>query len=125
EILPEIPHHRAHRVHRRLAEAADRGVAHDLGEVLEETLVPARRRQELDGLLRAGAAGGALAAALVLEELQEIQRDALHIVLVGKDDDGMAAEKAAVLFEQAEIERLVRQRGRQDPARGAARQEAL
>src|SRR5918992_1247339 len=100
------------RVHGRLAETADRRVAHDLGEIAEERLVPSAVRHDLNRLLRADAARRALAAALVLEELEEIEGDAPHVVLVGEDDDGVAADEAAVRLERAEIEREVGHRGR-------------
>ncbi len=72
-------------------------------------LVPVRRGQQLDGLLGAGAARRALAAALVLEEAQQVQRHRLHVVLVGEDDHRGRADEAAVGFERAEIERDVGQ----------------
>ena len=46
----------------------------------------------------------------------------LEVVLVGQDDHGMAADEAAQMLELAEVERQVGHRGRQDAARGAARQ---
>src|SRR6266851_4940189 len=116
---------RFHRVHRRLAETADRGVAHHFGQLAEQILVPARPFHDLDRLLGSNAARRALTAALVLEEAQEVERDLPHAVLVGEDDDGMRADEAAMRLERAEIERNVGHAGRQDAARGAARQIAL
>src|SRR5258708_241121 len=117
--------HGFHRVHRRLAEAADRGVAHHLGKLAEEILVPRRRFHDLDRLLRADAAGRALAAALILEEAQEIEGDRAHAVALGEHDDRVAADEAAIGLERAEIERDAGHAGGQDAARSAARQVAL
>ena len=69
--------------------------------------VPRTLLHELHRLLGSDAAGRALAAALVLEELQEVQRDRLHIVLLGQDYHRMRPDEAAVLLEHAEIERKV------------------
>jgi len=57
---------------------------------------PRRPLHDLDRLLGADPARRALAAALVLEEFEEIERDRAHAVLVGKNDDGVAATKAAI-----------------------------
>src|SRR3546814_6185915 len=48
-----------------------------------------------------------------------------HVVLVGKDHDGVRSDEAALLFELAEVERDVRLRGGQDAAGRAARQVGL
>src|SRR5258707_11922538 len=78
--------HAEHRVGGGLAQAADRRIAHHGGELLEQRLVPARPLHQLDGLLGAGAARRALAAALVLEEPHQVEGHRLHVVLVGQDD---------------------------------------
>jgi hypothetical protein len=62
---------------------------------------------ELDGLLAADPAGRALAAGLVLEELEQVDRHARHRVLVRQDHDGVRADKGAVRLERAEIERQI------------------
>ena len=113
------------RVHRRLAQAADRGVAHDPRQFLQQRLVPVRRGHQLHRLFGADAARRALAAALILEKAQQVERHRLHVVLVGEHDNRGRAGKAAVRLERAEIERDVGHRRRQDAARGAARQIAL
>src|SRR5262249_57586883 len=77
------------------------------------------------GLLGAGRAGRALAAALVLEEAHQVEPHRLHIVLVGEDDNRVRPHEAAVLFQRAEVERQIRHRGRQNPAGGTAGQIAL
>ena len=62
---------------------------------------------------------------LVLEELHQVERDRLHIVLVGQDDNRVGTDEAAEFFQGSEIHRLVRHRRGQDAAGGAARQIAL
>src|SRR5208282_556243 len=102
-----------------------RGIAHRGRKLLEQLLVPPRALHQLDRLLGADPAGRALAAALVLEEAHEVQSHALHVVFVGENHDGGRADEAAVRLERAEVERDVRQRGRQDAARRPAGQIAL
>src|SRR5439155_12863233 len=99
--------HRFHRVHRRLAETADRSVTHHLGELAEQLFVPRGALYDLDRLLAADTAGRALAAALILEEAQEVEGDRAHAVLVRKDNNGMRADEAAIGLQRAEIERDV------------------
>ena len=65
-------------------------------------------RHQADGLLGAVAAGRALAAAFVLEELHQVQRHGLHVVLVRQDHHGVAADKRAMLLELTEVERQIR-----------------
>ena len=67
-LLGEVLHGEADWVGGGLAEAADRGVGHDLGEVLQEVLVPGLGLHQLHRLGAACAAGGALAAAFVLKK---------------------------------------------------------
>src|SRR5262245_25798480 len=71
QIIGKILEHTRQRVRRGLAEAADRGVAHQHRELVEQALVPRAHGHQLGGLLRTNAAGRALAAALVLEKLHE------------------------------------------------------
>jgi hypothetical protein len=123
--LRKVLEHGQHRIGRGLAEAADGGVCHHLGQVGEQVGVPVAGAHELHGLLRAVAAGRALAAALVLEEAHQVQRHGLHVVLVGQDDDGVAADEGAMLLELPEVERDIGHVRRQDAAGGAARQVAL
>src|SRR5947207_5408144 len=60
------------RVRRRLAQAADRRVLHQLGQLSEQTDVPRPLLHQLRGLLAADAARCALAAAFVLEEAHQV-----------------------------------------------------
>ena len=113
---------RRQRIRGRLAEAADRGIAHRLAQLVEQFPVPHRPLHQHRRLLGADAARRALAAALVLEEAHQVQRRALHAVLLRQDDDRGRADEAAVFFQRAEIERDVVHRGRQDAAGRAARQ---
>src|SRR6056297_1412732 len=73
-LLGEMLERQADGVRRRLSEAADRGIRHDRAEVLQKFDVPALRLHELHRLLAADPAGGALSAALVLEEAEHVER---------------------------------------------------
>ena len=108
-----------------MAEPADRGVAHQGGEFVKEGWVPRPIGHQVGGLLGADAAWRALAAALVLEEFDEVERHCFHVVLVGKDHNSVGADEAAIFLQRAEIERDVGHGRGQDAARGAARQIAL
>src|SRR5262245_51712213 len=85
EIVAEILEHAAQRVRCGLAEAADRGIAHRGGKLVQQRLVPRPGCHQLDGLLGSDTAWRALAAALVLEEAHQVQRHGFHVVLVGED----------------------------------------
>src|SRR4051794_12425885 len=50
QILPEMLQHLPDRIHRRLAQAADRGVAHHHAQIVEQRLVPARPVHQHDRL---------------------------------------------------------------------------
>src|SRR6516225_8288927 len=78
ELLGKVFEHAQQRIWSRLAEAANRGVAHRRGKLSEERLVPRPRRHQHRSLLGADPAWRALAAALVLEELHQIERHRLH-----------------------------------------------
>src|SRR5882724_10393603 len=66
------------RVWRRLAQAADRRVLHQLGKLGEQADVPRPLLHQFRGLLAADAARRALAAAFVLEEAHQVERHGLH-----------------------------------------------
>ena len=59
-----------------------------------------------DRLLAADPARRALAAALILEEAQQVQRHGSQVVAIGQDDHSVQADEAAVLLGAAEIERM-------------------
>src|SRR5215813_13150770 len=67
ELVGKVFHHADQRVRRGLTQSADRGVAHQLGELVEQAFVPLAVLHQLGRLLGADAARRALAAALVLE----------------------------------------------------------
>src|SRR5439155_4827142 len=97
-LFREILQHAQQRVGRRLAEPADRGIAHGVGELRQQRLVPGPGCHQRGGLLGAGPAGRALAATLVLEEAHQVERHGFHIVLVGENDNRVRPHEAAVLF---------------------------
>src|SRR6516165_6426384 len=66
QLLREILEHAQQRVGRRLAEPADRGVAHGVRELRQQRLIPGPGCHQRGGLLGSRPAGRALAAALVL-----------------------------------------------------------
>src|SRR5450432_1275590 len=125
EIVGEILKYAQKRIWGRLAETADRGILHGGGQLLEQALVPRSAGHELRGLLGPHPAGRALAAALVLEEAHQVQGHRLHVILLRQDDNRMRPNEAAVRLERTEIERNIRHAGRQDAARGAAREVGL
>src|SRR3546814_9100472 len=88
-----------------ISEAADRGIAHDLRQLLEQRRVPGLLAHQLHRLLGAVAAGRALAAGLVLEEAHEVEGRGLQVVLVGEDHHGVRADEAVDFLELAEFQR--------------------
>src|SRR5215467_9233411 len=98
-------------LHRR-----DEGIAHGLGEFGKQLIIPLALFKQGDRLVATDTAGRTLAAGFVLEETEEIDGDLGNIVFVGKDDDGMAADKGAVLVEGPKIERYVGKAGGKNTA---------
>src|SRR5215218_5469685 len=80
KVVAEMFQHLFDRVHGGLAKTANRRVGHNLRELVEQGLVPARLLHDVDRLFRADAARCALAAALVLEKSQEVERHGAHVV---------------------------------------------
>ena len=72
-----------------LAKTADRSGAHDRIKIRDLRFVPVTGRKQLFHLFRAGPAGRALAAAFMLEEPHQVQRHIPHVILIGKDHDGV------------------------------------
>src|SRR6185312_3253727 len=98
ELLTEVRQQMVDRVWRGLAEAADGRIAHHGFEVAQRGLVERavllQQRHHLAGAL---AARRALAATLMLEEFQQVQRRRLGAVVIGKDNNGVRADKRALL----------------------------
>src|SRR6185437_11841742 len=94
-------------------------------QLRQQVHVPRAALHQLDRLLGADAARRALTAALVLEELEQIQSDGLHVILVGQNDNRVRPDKAAVFLQSSEIERDVGHRRRQNAAGWTAREISL
>src|SRR5260221_10016088 len=94
-LVREVFHHRKHRVGRRLPQPAYGCVHHRLGKFLEQRLVPFLFFYELERLGGADAAGRALAARLLGEELGEVPRRTCGAVLGPGDPDRRRAGEAA------------------------------
>src|SRR5262244_1268465 len=71
QLLREILQHADERVGCRLAEPADRGVAHGVGELVQQRLIPGAGCHQRGGLLGSRPARRALATAFVLEEAHQ------------------------------------------------------
>src|SRR5260370_10979177 len=84
-----------------------------------------RRRHQFDGFLSTRPARRALAATLVFEEPQQVERHGPHIILVGEDDHRTRACKASLTFEGPKLHWDVRHPGRQYAAGSATRQIAF
>src|SRR6478752_909492 len=73
DFIGKVLLHAAYRVRRRLAQAADGSIGHDLVQVIQGGVVPMGRLHQLGRLRRAHAAGRALAAAFGGEEPHGVQ----------------------------------------------------
>src|SRR5215467_3659294 len=96
-LVEEELHRRDEGIGRSLSKPADGRIAHGLGEFGKQLLIPLALLKQGDRLVATDTAGRTLAAGFVLEETEEIDGDLGNIVFVGKDDDGMAADKAPYL----------------------------
>src|SRR5690625_1538134 len=121
DLFGEVLHGQQDRVRRRLAKTTDGGIHHRAGKLAKERVIPAILADQLYRLLAADPAGRALAAALILEEAQHVERRRLDRVLVRQDHDCVAADEASMRLQRVEIERHIIQRGRQDARGWAAR----
>src|SRR5262247_2219635 len=118
-LFRKVLHDGQHGVGRSLPEPAYGCVHHRRGKFLEQRLVPLLFRDQPERLGGAYAAGRALAARLLGEELRQVARRGRRPVLVRKDHHRRRADEAAVLVEGVEIKGDVRHRCGQDAARGS------
>ena len=86
-----------HRIRRGLAQTADRRVHHRLRQLLQQRGVPPLLLHQLERLDRADAAGRALAAGFVGEELHQVARGAGRGVVIRKHHNRRRPDEAAVL----------------------------
>src|SRR6185295_15574883 len=106
-LVGKVFHDAQRRVRRRLTQAADRGVHHGLRELLKQRLVPLARLHEPERLGGAYAAGGALAAGLLLEELHQVPCRGRSFVFVRKNYNRRGADEAAERLQGIEVERYI------------------
>ena len=108
-----------------LAETADRGVSHGLGKLVQQIAVPFVFVEQGHRLVATHPTRRTLTAGLILEELQQIDRDAGDPIMLREDHDGVAADKRPVLVQSAEVEGHVAELRRKDAAGCAARKIGL
>ena len=126
ELVAEVADHRQHRVGRRLAEAAQGGLLDLLAEVDEPldvalfALAVADARDDLEHALGAHAARRALAAALILDEVEEVARHVDHAGVLVHDDEAARAHDGAQLLQVLVVDRHVEVLLGDAAARGAA-----
>src|SRR5215475_7762014 len=125
QFIRKIFQNTQQRIWGRLAKPTNRRIAHRRRQLFQELYVPGTLGHQLGRFLGPDAAGRALAAALVLEKLHQIQRHSLDVVLVGEDHNRVRPYEAAVFFQCSKIERNIGQRGRQYAARRATGQIGL
>ena len=122
----EVAQGRQHRVGRGLAQAAERRLVHRVAQaaqavqVLDLAAPLGERRQHVEHLARADAAGNTLAARLVLREGQEVAGDVHHAGrLVGHDHAARAHDGARgleILVVDARVEQRLRDAAARRPA---------
>src|SRR5438309_6057882 len=105
DFVRKILDHTRDRIGRRLSQPANRRVGHRLRELVQEGGVPIRLREQADGLFRSYAAGRALAARLVGEELHQVERRVARAVVLRKNDHRRRAYEASVRLQRVEIKR--------------------
>ena len=113
ELVAEVADVAEHRVGRRLAEAAEGGVLDGLAEFDERldvaflALAVADAGDDLEHALGADAAGRALAAALLLGELQEEAGHVDHAAVLVHDDEAARAHDGAQFDDRLVVHRHV------------------
>jgi len=90
---------------RRLTEAADRGIGHDLCQITERGAICCGLAgiQHGDGLFRTDPAGRALATAFMGEKPHQISHHGGDIVVLRQHDQGSGADQATVRFQGAKV----------------------
>src|SRR5690606_24226517 len=96
KLIGEITDHAIDGVGRSLAQAAYRGIPHDVRQFVQQFQVPCRLLDECKRLGRADPAWRALTTRLVMEEAGEIARSGHSRVLLRQNDDRGRADEAAV-----------------------------
>src|SRR5688572_28288440 len=79
-LVREMLRDAADRIRRRLSESADRGVGHRHRELFQQRVVPFGRFHQVRRFRGADAAGRALAAGFMLEELHQVQGRVARLV---------------------------------------------
>src|SRR2546426_889448 len=131
DLFGEVGDDRLDRRRRHLPEAADGGEHHRLGQLVDQVEILALAAavgdvfQDPDHLGRAQAAGDALAAGLVPEEADGVERHVEHAGALGADDDRARAQHRSRLLERFEVERHVHHRGGEIARRRPRRRERL
>src|SRR5882724_1258078 len=97
-LVRKVFHHGEHRVGRRLPQAAYGCVHHRLGKFPQQRLVPGLFFDQPEGLRGADAAGRALTAGLLREELDEVPCGTGGAVLVRENHDRRRAERNLIKF---------------------------
>jgi len=121
-LVPEVAQGGEHRVGRGLAQPAEAGGLDHPGEMLQLlqivafALAGAEPLQDVQHAAGADAAGGALAAGLVLRELQEIAGDIDHAVVFVQHDQTAAAHDRANPGQRVIVDRRVCQFSRHTTA---------
>src|SRR6188474_409526 len=87
-----------------LPKAANRSVAHGLGKFVEKLSIPLILSEQGNCFVATHTTGRALATGLILEESQQVDHYRGNVVTLGKHNDGMTADKRAILVECSEIE---------------------
>ena len=125
-LVAEVADHRQHGVGGRLTEAAERGLLDHGAELLKAldvalfTLAGADALDDLEHALGADPAGRALAAALLLGELEEEARHVDHARVLVHDDEAARAHDGAELLQRLVVDGHVEVPVGHAAARGAA-----
>ena len=126
-FVHEVLQGRLDGVGRRLAEAAERSLAHRVGDRLElldvvfDTATVGDLVEIVQKLASADAAGRALAAALIDREVEIELGDVDHAVGLVHDDQAAGTHDRADLGEVLVVDRSIEELGRNDAARRTAR----
>ena len=112
----------AHRIGRCLTQAANRGVNHHGAQIFQRRQVPVLGFHQLRGLAGTDPARGALATAFVGKKAHHVVRRIARPVVLAQHDHGRRADETAIRLQGVKVERHMRQTGRKNAARRAARQ---
>jgi len=106
-LVREVLDRQPDRIGCRLPQTTDRGIAHRLTKLLQQTLIPGLRLHQLHRFFATHTTRRALTTAFILEEPQHVQRRVAHRILVAENNRRRRPNERPQGLQRVEIHRHV------------------